>query len=371
MNGVIGKNSGQMVAPKNNGCGSSNGSSKPLTLVERLNNSKLPRKSFEVSDLNEGMPVTCIPEVIEIANNYLEHYGIDPTKGDDTTQWDIFWAREMAAAKMAIGIGGIDYQQFLPGRHFMYGLLADSIASLVKDGNGGNLKGKKIAEFGGGSGIGLILLAQQGAFVTNLDTSRMGLEFSRYLAQHHRVENMIDLVPGSFYEAPFEPGRFDAVYNAGVFEHLENDQARQLLGEMTRTTKPGGYVVIAIPNVNSPFYTHLREKEKSVYDRFKQIFARLPWEERRHTFDFRRLMEDAGLDFIKEDGLLIPPSQEVKKSTIPEKDFPIFNTYLPHGSYRDIGSIISSWKVFHTEVDPAFRMKYGWAIYAVGQKRAA
>lgn len=275
----------------------------------------------------------------------------------------------MTAAKMAIAVGRIDYQQFLPGRHFMYDLLADSIAAIVNDEHNNYIKGKQIAEFGGGSGIGLVLLAQRGAYVTNVDNSRMALEFSRYLAQHHKVERMLNLVNRDFYETPFNPGTFDVVYNSGVVEHKEVN-VEKLLSEMKRTTKPGGYVVLSIPNESSPFYRRLQQREDSVYKKFKDVINIMPWWKTRHALDLKKLIENAGLDFVKEDGILIPPSVEVKPGDIPREDIPIFEKYLSPTPYQTVEAIITNWRGFHGSVNPSFRKRYGWSIYAVGQKKA-
>src|SRR3989338_8019869 len=83
---------------------------------------------------------------------------------------------------------------------------------------------------------------------TPLSLSKMALYFSKYLAEHHKVENMLSRIEGNFYDAPFGKDEFDVVYTAGVLEHLDDTQAEKLLREMTSATKPGGYVVVAIPN---------------------------------------------------------------------------------------------------------------------------
>jgi len=185
---------------------------------------------------------------------------------------------------------------------------------------------------------------------------------------------MLKRTEGDFYDTGFDTDRFDVAYNAGVFEHLGDDQASELLREMTRITKPGGYVVIAIPNVESPFYKAMQEGEKNIYRNFKDLFARLPWEEKRRTFDFEKLMTDASLDFVKEDGLLIPPSAEVKMKDIkriPPDHAAIFENYLSPDPPTSIGGILSNWRGLHGSVDSNFRRIYGWSIYAVGQKKAA
>ena len=343
-----------------------------LSLEQRLQNSVVPRKSFEVYDEREEIPITCAPEVIEIAQNYLAKAGVDTRATGDTGLWDIFWAHEMAAAKITIVFRGINYQKFLPGRNLAYELLADAIASLFNGKNGDSIKGKKVAELGGGSGMGLVFLAQNGALVTNVDSSVMALQFSQYLAERagpHSVGYMLNVVKEDFYHTHFENDKFDAVYNAGVFEHLDDSQAKRLLNEMIRITKPGGYVVISIPNERSPFYRTMQNKERSVYKRFKNTFVRLPWEERRRPVNFRGLMEGSDLSFVTQDGLLIPPSQEVRTRDILPQDKQTFLKYLSPDPYQSVDGIIANWRGFQGSTVPEFRLRYGMSLYAVGVKK--
>lgn len=339
-----------------------------LSLEDRLEHSIVPRKAFEVLDLQGETPVTCTEEAISFAKLYLKAHDIDSTETDDVTHWDVFWARELAAAQMVMGDRGLPYQSFLPGRQLMYELLADSIASLFNE-NDNQLSDSEIAEIGGGSGIGLALLAQKGAMVTNLDSSVMALEFSRYLAIQHKVEHMLNTVQGDFYGTGIDSDRFDVVYNHGVFEHKEVN-ADNLLSEMIRITKPGGYVVIAIPNEQSPFYTGLSKKHDAVYKKFKGAMALMPWHYHRRNVDIKGLMESASLDVVREDGLLIPPSEKIRMKDILDADIPTFEKYLLPDPPASLGSILSNWRGFHGSTDSSFRMRYGWAIYAIGQKRA-
>tara|TARA_Y100000310_G_scaffold344288_1_gene456225 strand:- start:912 stop:1994 length:1083 start_codon:yes stop_codon:yes gene_type:complete len=360
------------MAAKSDGMnGNGTHSTESLTLEARLNGSIVPRKAFEVYDLKGEMPITCTQEVIDVADLYLEQNGIDKTGKDDATQWDIFWAREMVAAKIVIADRRVGYPEYLPGRYFTYDLLVDSMASLFNGGEANdNFAGKRIAELGGGSGLGLMLLAQKGAFVTNIDTSKMALEFSRYLSEHHEIQDKLDRRNSDFYDTGLSDNEFDVVYNHGVFEHREVD-AHKLLHEMTRITKPGGYVVIAVPNEASPFYKRLEERHESVYKRFKDVIVVMPWHHSRRVLDLKKLIGETRLDFVTEGGLLIPPSEEVGKKDISKGDIPTFEKYLSPEPPGSVGSILTNWRGFHGSVDPHFRMKYGWSVYAVGQKKAA
>ena len=139
---------------------------------------------------------------------------------------------------------------------------------------------------------------------------------------------------------------------------------------MIRITKPGGYVVIAIPNEHSPFYTVLEKEHEVVYSKFKNFMAVMPWHYHRRSVDIKGLMESASLDVVREDGLLIPPSEKVRMKDISEVDISTFEKYLSPDPPASLGSILSNWRGIHGSVDPIFRMRYGWAIYAIGQKKA-
>src|SRR3989338_3355116 len=128
----------------------------------------LERKSFEVQDRSRHIPIVATPEVIDIANQYLRTNGIDTAINDETTGWDIFWARELAAA-MSMSASGRRYPNYLPGRTLHYESLAKSVDSLLNGRKDGKVE---IAELGAGSGLGLMILAKMGAYVTHLDTSK-------------------------------------------------------------------------------------------------------------------------------------------------------------------------------------------------------
>ncbi len=53
---------------------------------------------------------------------------------------------------------------------------------------------------------------------------------------------------------PFADGSFDLVFSHEVREHVEDDHA--CAGEMVRVTRPGGRLIIFVPNRLYPFETH-------------------------------------------------------------------------------------------------------------------
>ncbi len=67
---------------------------------------------------------------------------------------------------------------------------------------------------------------------------------------------------------PFPDESFDAVLSHEVLEHVNNDQ--QAVAEMVRTLKPGGRIVVFVPNRGYPFETH------GIYWRGEYRFGNIP-----------------------------------------------------------------------------------------------
>jgi SAM-dependent methyltransferase len=72
------------------------------------------------------------------------------------------------------------------------------------------------------------------------------------LAYEHLAARAIHLLNGDLYRLPFADNSFDKVILAEVLEHLSNDRAG--LAEAVRVTRPGGTIVISVPNANYPFW---------------------------------------------------------------------------------------------------------------------
>ena len=67
---------------------------------------------------------------------------------------------------------------------------------------------------------------------------------------------------------PFEDNSFDVVFSHEVLEHVDND--RLCTTEMLRVTRPGGHIVIFVPNRLYPFETH------GIYWRGTYHFGNIP-----------------------------------------------------------------------------------------------
>lgn len=111
----------------------------------------------------------------------------------------------------------------------------------------GDPRGKLIIEIGAGSGFTSMALAEQGASVAILDISKVSLQ--QALAQFEAFEMA---VPEHYVADALDNGlpddTYDCVWNGGVIEHFFDDGKKRLISEMYRITKPGGKVVIMVPN---------------------------------------------------------------------------------------------------------------------------
>jgi SAM-dependent methyltransferase len=74
-----------------------------------------------------------------------------------------------------------------------------------------------------------------------------GVEPSPVSAALAREEFGLDVFTGTLDEAAFEPGSFDVVVMLDVFEHV--DTPRALLRQVRRVLRPGGHLLVKVPNV--------------------------------------------------------------------------------------------------------------------------
>ncbi len=113
-----------------------------------------------------------------------------------------------------------------------------------------------------GCGIGMYTSAFQrySAHVYGIE-----IELDRAIEARHRATGVAQAV-GELL--PFEDDSFDVVFSHEVLEHVDNDQ--RCAAEMVRVTRPGGHIVIFVPNRLYPFETH------GIYWRGTYHFGNIP-----------------------------------------------------------------------------------------------
>ena len=103
-----------------------------------------------------------------------------------------------------------------------------------------------ILENGCGVGMYVAHLSPFGGTVIGLE-----FDFERAAAAGKNSPHIINAA-GEFI--PLPSSRFDLILSHEVLEHVQDDHLA--VGEMIRTVKPGGRVVIFVPNRGYPFETH-------------------------------------------------------------------------------------------------------------------
>lgn len=130
---------------------------------------------------------------------------------------------------------------------------------LIQAAAGERIRGRILVD---GCGVGMYLarLAKQAHQAVGLD-----IEHERTVEAHQESEQVIC---GAGEQLPFPDGWFDLVLSHEVLEHVQDDQAA--IREIVRVLRPGGRVVLFVPNRGYPFETH------GVYWQGKYKFGNIP-----------------------------------------------------------------------------------------------
>jgi len=177
-------------------------------------------------------------------------------------------------------------------RHDIWQLRRDFLERLWPD-----VKGLRVVEVGSGPAHDSLTFAQRGAQVTALDCSPTGLD----LAQHfyRRLGLGLTTVEGFADRIPLEDSRFDLAFNGGVLEHFTDRQLEDVIDEMIRVVKPGGYVLAFCPNRYNLFYqANLRRAKQHAYD-FERAFT---------AKEIRQRFEARGLVDVRVSGVHVHPA---------------------------------------------------------------
>jgi len=144
----------------------------------------------------------------------------------------------------------------------------------------GDVRGKRILDYGCGSAEGGVFLAKQGASVVGIDVSPGMLEAAQNLAKHHGVT--IETRPVTSEKIPADNDEFDLIYGNGVLHHVNLDSA---IPELARILRPAGKACFIEPLPYNPVinvYRKLAHEVRTVdekpltfgdIERFKRHFA--------------------------------------------------------------------------------------------------
>mgnify|MGYP000352322874 CR=1 FL=1 len=125
------------------------------------------------------------------------------------------------------------------------------------------LEHKRILDIGCGIGIYSEKFFKEGAEVYGIDIDPENIEKAK------------KIFPGIHFEIaqaeklPFKDNFFDVVFLHEVLEHVEDD--KKAISEALRVLKPGGKIIIFVPNRLFPFETH------GIYIGRKYLFGNIPF----------------------------------------------------------------------------------------------
>ncbi|MCP5233477.1 class I SAM-dependent methyltransferase [Cognatazoarcus halotolerans] len=191
---------------------------------------------------------------------------------DEIATWDAHWSARLESAQRT----GRFFEHHTVGKRWLYERVIESVERCA----GGSLRGKVVAELGCGGGYATLRMAERGAFPVLIDGSAAAIRYARALAEHLGCAGQCSFETRNLMDGR-AMGPFDVTFNSGVLEHYPPDTASEMLRTMIRATRPGGVVMVVLPNLLAPtlLYRMLRSRSKGS-ERFytpwllKRVFLR-------------------------------------------------------------------------------------------------
>jgi ubiquinone/menaquinone biosynthesis C-methylase UbiE len=119
----------------------------------------------------------------------------------------------------------------------------------------GNVSGRRVIDFGCGSGANTALLANRGAHVWAIDISEDLLKLGRRRLSVSGRDGGATFIAASAHDLPFPDASIDVVFGIAILHHLDLDLVSR---EVRRVLKPGGRAIFQEPVRNSPIIRFLR-----------------------------------------------------------------------------------------------------------------
>ena len=119
----------------------------------------------------------------------------------------------------------------------------------------GDVTGKRIVDFGCGSGANTALLTGRGAHVWGIDISEDLLRLGQRRLSVSGRDGAATFIVGSAHDLPFPDNSIDVVFGMAILHHLDLDLVSR---EVRRVLKPGGRAIFKEPVRNSAIIRFLR-----------------------------------------------------------------------------------------------------------------
>ncbi len=127
-------------------------------------------------------------------------------------------------------------------------------------------KGKTFLEVACGTSIECLLFSLRGANCLGVDLDPTVLSYAGKVRAIFTDNITLDLCRADGYTIPCKSQSFDLVFSQGFLEHFDKRNTARLIEEQYRLLKPGGYLLVDVPNLHSPY---------ELYKRIYTLFG--PW----------------------------------------------------------------------------------------------
>src|SRR5258708_5247268 len=155
------------------------------------------------------------------------------------------------------------------------------------------MEGKSVLNVGCSFPVDEIYYARKIGSWMAIDLSPQSIEGAESILRRELHPDLADKFSFKVADAcalPFEDGTFDVSVSMSTIDHIPSGEARQkAVDEMARTTKPGGHVIITVPNWGHPPYAAgiwKMTKEKTLHYGYAHLFS---------PIEIRKMAERNGL----------------------------------------------------------------------------
>ena len=305
----------------------------------------MPRKSFEF-----GSYLYNNQSIKNLTKHYLSQIKYD-LFSDRKKALEVFWAREHACFVISCKQYGKRYIEYLPGREYTYTLLRDLILKVS------GYKHINVLDGGCGSGIACSKLALTGINVMGVDIANSALRFTNAISKEFNVQ--VNIVQSDLICIPFPDNTFDLTYSFGVLEHYPIKVQEKLFQELIRVSKR--FIIILIPNKNSPIYKTMSEKE------FKLMPLELVYPEEHHLFpvDLICFSRFSAVSILESSAIHIVPPKIIPSKYLNTKSYKFFENITEHALTIWNGQKLPTWLYVENRCSKEEKIKYGWFSYTV------
>jgi 2-polyprenyl-3-methyl-5-hydroxy-6-metoxy-1,4-benzoquinol methylase len=143
----------------------------------------------------------------------------------------------------------------------------------------GDLRDKRVVEYGCGMGAITVHLARSGAHVTAFDLSEASIDVARQRARMLGLHDRIEFAVAPGEDLPFADGSFDVAFGKAVLHHLEPEAGAR---ELARILRPGARAAFSEPLGTNPIvqavrdyvpYPHKHERGADIPLRYSDVDA--------------------------------------------------------------------------------------------------